>query len=276
LALAIDHRSQLEQMAQRLGAPIEKVQRLKELAVDAVVSISNERDGFGMLLDKTYGANALRLASQKNLWLASPVELPGSRPLEFDHIESLGAELVEWPRHLTVKCLCLYHPDDPVELREAQERELRRVTAACRIQGREFLLEIISGKHGPLQDDTVARVMSRVYELGIFPDWWKLEPQPSSQAWQACADAMTSSDPYCRGIVMLGLDAPIDSLVSSLQLAAHQPAVRGFAVGRTIFGHAADAYLAGRMSENEVVEDIAHRFRVLVDVWNEARGARES
>jgi 5-dehydro-2-deoxygluconokinase len=276
LALAIDHRAQLQQMAQRFGAPVEKLERLKELAVEAAVSVANGRDGFGMLLDNTYGASALRLASQKNLWLACPVELPGSRPLDFDHIDSLGAALVEWPPDVTVKCLCLYHPDDPVELREAQERELRRVAAACRIQGREFLLEIISGKHGPLQDDTVARVMRRVYELDIFPDWWKLEPQPSSQAWQHCVDVMTGCDPYCRGIVVLGLDAPIDSLVSSLQLAARQPAVRGFAVGRTIFGQAAEAFLAGRMSETEVVEDIANRFRVLVDVWNGARSARES
>lgn len=273
MALAIDHRLQLERVAHRCGAPLTKLARLKELAVDAAVRVARGRDGFGMLLDKTYGAAATLLASQNNLWLARPVEQPGSRPLEFDQIESLGAELVEWPLHLTVKCLCLYHPDDPAELREAQERELRRVAAVCRIQGREFLLEIISGKHGPLRDDTVARVMQRVYEIGIFPDWWKLESQPSSQAWQACADVIARHDTYCRGIVVLGLDAPLDTLVGALALAARQPAVRGFAVGRTIFGPAAEGFLSGRMSESEVVQDIADRFGALVDVWNEARGA---
>ena len=271
LALAIDHRSQLQDMASRLNAPVERICRLKELAVEAAVSVSKGRDGFGMLLDGTFGAKAIASAARENLWLARPVESPGSRPLDFDQIDSLAAHLVEWPTDLTVKCLCLYHPDDPPELRRAQERELVRLAAVCRSQGRELLLEIIAGKHGALEDDTVARVMARIYELGIHPDWWKLESQPTAEAWQACADVIGREDPYCRGILVLGLDAPLEQLIESLQRAVLQPLVRGFAVGRTIFGPAAEGYLAGRMSDADVVADIAGRFRTLVDVWDTAR-----
>jgi 5-dehydro-2-deoxygluconokinase len=45
-----------------------------------------------------------------------------------------------------------------------------------------LLVEIICGKHGPLNEDTSAKVMQRLYSLGIKPDWWKLEPQKTARA----------------------------------------------------------------------------------------------
>jgi 5-dehydro-2-deoxygluconokinase len=268
LALAIDHRSQLEELATRLTVQPAKIRRLKELAVRAAVNVARGRDGFGMLLDGTYGAGALELAAQENLWLARPVELPGSRPLEFDHMASLATDLIEWPTAVTAKCLCLYHPDDPPELRRAQERELLRVAAVCRRQKREFLLEIIASRHGPIEDDTVARVLLRMYEIGIYPDWWKLEPQSSAAAWKACADVIAREDDLCRGIVVLGRDSPLDQLIGSLQLASSAPLVRGFAVGRTIFWRAAEGFLSGQMSEDEAIADMSDRFAALVAAWN--------
>jgi 5-dehydro-2-deoxygluconokinase len=128
------------------------------------------------------------------------VEVPGSRPLEFEH-DSLATGLIEWPMEVTVKCTCLYHPDDPAELRAAQERELVRLAAVCRAQKRELLLEIIAGQHGSLADDTVAKVLARLYEIGIYPDGWQLEPEPGTRAWQACAEVITRQDDLCRGIL---------------------------------------------------------------------------
>ncbi|HEY2401213.1 MAG TPA: 5-dehydro-2-deoxygluconokinase [Steroidobacteraceae bacterium] len=268
LALAIDHRSQLAELANRLNVKHGKIERLKELAVQAAVNVARGRDGFGMLLDGTFGASALELASKENLWLASPVELPGSRPLEFDHMDSLATELTEWPTAVTAKCLCLYHPDDPPELRRAQERELLRLAAVCRRQRRELLLEIIASRHGPIEDGTVARVMSRMYEIGIYPDWWKLEAQSTAAAWQACADVIAREDDLCRGIVVLGMDAPLEQMIGSLRLAASAPRVRGFAVGRTIFGRAAEGFLSGQMSEEQAIADMSDRFAALVTAWN--------
>ena len=110
-------------------------------------------------------------------WIGRPVEEPGSRPLEFEFGGSLGAKLVEWPVAHTIKCLCFYHPDDSAEMKARQERELLRLHDAARTLGRELLIEIIASKHGPIGDDTLARVIERLYEIGIKPDWWKLEGQ---------------------------------------------------------------------------------------------------
>ena len=273
LALAIDHRTQLEELAQRLNAPLARLARFKVLALEAAAQVADGREGFGVLLDGRHGAAALRQAAHTGLWLARPVEKPGSRPLEFE-AASLAAHVLQWPARLTVKCLCLYHPDDPAQLRQAQELSLLRLAAVCRAQGRELLLEIIAGKSGELHEDTIARVLSRLYELDIRPDWWKLEPQPTAAAWQRCAQVIATGDEFCRGILVLGLDAPLPQLARSLELAAQCPLVRGFAVGRTIFADAAQAWLAGQTSDAAATAQMAGRFSVLVNAWTSARDPR--
>ena len=84
------------------------------------------------------------------------------------------------------------------------------------------------------------------------------------------------NDPRTRGIVVLGLDAPQEELAASFALAAKQPLVKGFAVGRTIFGDAARAWLKGDMNDAEAVTQMAERYSRLCDIWNRARkGALE-
>lgn len=220
-----------------------------------------------MLLDEEYGRDALFDAAEQSLWIGRPVERPGSRPLAFI-TPDLGSHLAEWPIVHTVKCLCLYHPDDPADLKERQEAALLAIYDACRTTGRELLVEIICPKHGAVADTMTARVLERLYAIGLKPDWWKLEPQPSEAAWRAVESAVEVGDRYCRGIVMLGLDAPEEELIDNFSLAARHPVVKGFAIGRTIFSHAAERWLRGAMSDAEAVADMAARFRRLSDAWD--------
>ena len=132
------------------------------------------------------------------------------------------------------------------------------------------MVEIIAGKHGAVGDDTVASVLERLYGLGIRPDWWKLEPQASAAAWAAIDRAIATNDPKCRGVVVLGLDAPEADLTRGFALAARAERVKGFAVGRTIFAEAAAAWLAGRIDDAAAIDDMAARFARLVAAWRSA------
>jgi len=266
MALAIDHRAQLEALADRHGAPRTRLEHFKLLAVEATTKVAGGQPGFGMLLDSTYGQKALYKAAKAGLWLARPVEKPGSRPLDLEPFH-----LAEWPVTQTVKCLCFYHPDDNEALKVRQERELLRVSDAARTAGRELLIEIIAGKHGPLTDTTVAAVLERLYALGIKPDWWKLEPQKSAAAWRAIEKTVEMYDSYCRGVVMLGLEAPERELAAAFGFISGTKLVRGFAVGRTIFAAAADKWLSGTMTDEEAVADMAARFQSLVSIWKETQ-----
>jgi len=276
MAFAMDHRVQLEAMVDRLGVSRDRIDTLKLLAVDAAARVADGRAGFGMLLDSTYGTKALFRAAKHNLWIARPVEKPGSRPLDFDHLPDLGSHLAEWPVTHTVKCLCFYHPNDGAELKARQERELLRVYDAARTAGRELLIEIIAGKHGPLEDATVASVLARIYELGIKPDWWKLEPQANAKAWRAIEQVIAERDGYCRGIVLLGLEAPEAELVAAFRVAAANRFVKGFAVGRTIFVAAAEKWFLGKISDEEAIADMAARFGSLVAAWQATQQAEVS
>lgn len=267
LALAIDHRKQLEEIADRLKVPRGRIADFKRLAVTATAQVSKGAEGFGMLLDDTYGRDAMFDAAKHNLWIARPLEEPGSRPLRFEFTQDVGARLVEWPVTHTIKCLAFYHPDDDKALKDEQAQKLLTAFEAARRVGRELLVEIISGKNGPLEDDTVARALEELYAQGLKPDWWKLEPQGSSQAWKNIAAVMERHDPYCRGIVLLGLEAPEEELAKGFAAAAGQPEVRGFAIGRTIFNDVAKDWLAGELSDDQAVAAMAGRFGKLVDLW---------
>ncbi len=269
MALAIDHRAQVEAMADEAGVPRERIPAFKRLAVDAAARVAKGAPGFGMLLDGRYGREALFRAGDHGFWIARPLEVPGSRPLrlETDADGSLGAALNEWPVDHIAKVLAFYHPDDDAALKAGQEATLKRVALACRQVGRELLVEIICSKNGPVGDDTMASVMRRLYEIGIKPDWWKLEGQPSAAAWAAVDAAITENDPYCRGVVLLGLDAPAAELEAAFRLAKGASTVKGFAVGRTIFGDAARGWLAGKLDDEAATAMMAERFGQLVDAW---------
>ena len=131
-----------------------------------------------------------------------------------------------------------------------------------------MLIEIIAGKHGALAETTVAEVVARLYAIGIKPDWWKLESQ-SAAAWGRIDAAIAAGDPLCRGVLVLGLEAPEAELGAAFRAARGSQRVKGFAVGRTIFAEPARRWFAGGTDE-DAVRDMAESFGRLVGFWNTA------
>ena len=271
LSFAIDHRKSLEDVADKVGASYDRLPPFKRLAVKAMAKVSKGRPGYGTLLDDKYGREAMFDAEKLGLWIARPVEDPGSRPLRFEFSQEMGGRLIEWPVTHTIKCLAAYHPDDSAEMKRKQQQKLMHLYLAARVVGRELLIEIVASKNGPMLDDTVSRVMDELYAIGIKPDWWKLEPQENGAAWDAIGKVIDARDPLCRGVVMLGLDAPEAELAKGFKTVADKPHVKGFAVGRTIFLEAAEAWLAGKLTDAVAVDNMAAKYASLVKIWNEAR-----
>jgi 5-dehydro-2-deoxygluconokinase len=275
--MAFDHRSQFVEMAQAAGAPLARIPALKRLLLRAAEATGRDRalDGrLGVLIDGRYGSDALNAATGRGWWVGRPVELPGSRPLAFDGTRSLATTLIAWPREQVVKCLVHYHPDDAAELRVAQEERLLELWEATRASGHELLLEVIppASMLAPGGTDAaVLRAVKRFYNLGLKPEWWKLAPM-SSASWAALATLIAERDPQCRGAVVLGLNQPFDELVAGFAQAAH-PVVKGFMVGRTIWGEASRDWLAGRIDDAALIARVAERFGRLVDAWRQTRSS---
>jgi 5-dehydro-2-deoxygluconokinase len=152
-------------------------------------------------------------------------------------------------------------------MKTRQERELLRLHDAARTLERELLIEIIASRNGPVDDRTTARVIERLYEIGVKPDWWKLEGQASRTAWDNIAGAIATRDPLCRGVMLLGLEAPEEDLAQAFALAHNCGVVKGFAVGRTIFVEPAVEWFAGRIDDREAIARMASAFARLGDLW---------
>ena len=269
--LALDHRRQFENLAAELGADTERISRFKMLGLRAVDFVARGDARFGILLDGRYGFEALAQTAEHPYWVGRPIELPGSRPLEFESSADVATELATWPVNHVVKCLVCYHPDDEVDLRERQDRQLVRLFDACRKTRHELLVEIVLPGGMPVDARTVSRAISRIYELGVRPDWWKLEPSASLATWENVEHAIARGDPYCRGVVLLGLSAPQAELIRSFIAAAPFKVVKGFAVGRTIFDEVARKWFSGATSDDAAVNGMAERLASLVSAWRHAR-----
>ncbi|TDR56165.1 5-dehydro-2-deoxygluconokinase [Halomonas ventosae] len=266
--LAFDHRKQLFDMAREEGADPVRINTLKRLLVQATERGSEHLGDsqVGVLIDDTYGQDALNDVTGRGWWIGRPVELPSSRPIELEGGRSIGSRLKTWPREHIVKCLVFYHPEDQGELRRAQERQVIELYRACCESGNELLLEIIPPRDLAKDDDTYLNAMQRFYNLGVQPDWWKLPPQ-TPDAWQRIGDLLAERAPHCRGVVMLGLDAPAEELKKGIMDSAGVGVCKGFAVGRTIFGEPSRKWLRGDVDDEQLIEAVKANYLELVETW---------
>lgn len=271
--LAFDHRRQLEDLVIATEPAGHRIAEFKQLvcrAAEQVAADASAGTEVGVIVDERYGEAVLARLTDRQWWVGRPVEIPGSCPIEFDPRSSMGLPLLKWPAAQVVKCLVFYHPDDDIELRLQQEDRIRQLHTDCAELGRELLLEIIATSKGqPCDEHTVANVMRRMYNLGIYPAWWKLESQ-TEQGWQEITAVIEQYDPQCNGVLMLGLDAPEAELRDSFAVARPFDICKGFAVGRSIFGAAARQWFAGEIDDAAAIRMIADNYAQMISYWNAA------
>ncbi|SCX73789.1 5-dehydro-2-deoxygluconokinase [Variovorax sp. EL159] len=274
--LAFDHRAQFADLARQAGSDESRVPALKQLLVSAAARVAQSHSlqgRVGVLIDGSYGSDALAAATGCGWWVGRPVELPLSRPLRFDGTSSVASQLVQWPVEQTVKCLVYYHPDDAVELRLEQEARIRELWEATRASGHELLLELIPPASilpktdtDAARDAVVLRSIERLYNLGFKPEWWKLSPM-APEAWDRLAELIAARDPQCRGAVILGLNQPLAHLARSFS-AATNPVVKGFMIGRTLWAEPGLRWLQQAIDDETLVQEVARNFAALVEAWD--------
>ncbi len=274
---AFDHRWQLLEMAQQYGRDHASICALKQLFIKAVEQVETDvrQRGIdadvGLLADQRFGQDSLNAATGRGWFIARPVEVQGSRPLAFEHGRSIGSNLIAWPQEHIIKCLVQFHPDDEPMLRLEQEAQIKGLYQASLASGHELLLEIIPPKDHPSTfPDVMYRAIKRLYNLGIYPAWWKIEAQTPA-VWQQLDALIQARDPYCRGVLLLGLNAPAAALAEGFGHARNSTTCRGFAVGRTIFQEPGRAWLAGEIDDATLIEHVQRTFVQLIDAWQAAR-----
>lgn len=269
---AFDHRIQLEEMAAAANASVSKVPELKQLLLEATYQVKEElglHGKTGLLCDGSFGQDVLNEVTGTDLWIGRPVEMPKSRPLEFEHGQSIGTILKSWPLEQIVKCLVFYSAADPVPTLEQQDKRIVELYDACCHSHHELLLELIPPAEELSTGESVYNSIQHVLTLGVRPDWWKL---PCMEAeWASRIDALIAEQtPHCQGIVVLGLDAPAEELAEGFKAFRNLDLVKGFAVGRTIFGKPAQAWFANEITDQELVTQVAGNYKSVISYWQKA------
>jgi 5-dehydro-2-deoxygluconokinase len=273
--LAFDHRWQFREMAIEEAGHDKDVPRLKQLIYQGGVEgvkrcdpVSNNPFQPGILCDDIYGQDTLNDVTGTDMWIGRPVELPRSRPLKFEYGNNVGQHLLSWPKEQVVKCLVFYHPDDSDDIRLQQEEKIKDLYDACCFSGHELMLEIIPPADSVVGKDTIARSMTRFYDLGVFPDWWKLPSQPTKN-WPLIDGVIDQRAPHCRGIVILGLDQPVAQIAQGFKDSARSRWVKGFAIGRTIVGQPSRDWLSKKIDDQQLIDSVAHRYQEIITLWQQ-------
>ncbi|PKH02053.1 5-dehydro-2-deoxygluconokinase [Psychromonas sp. MB-3u-54] len=268
--LAFDHRSQLVDIANESAADLGRISTLKDLIFKASKEVAQEAElagKAGILCDSRFGQSVLNDATGTDCWIARPIEQPGSRPLTLEH-GNIGSQLVHWPLEHIVKCLIFCHPDDHSGMQQVQENAVIEVYKACCQSGHELLLEVILPEGMPKGDAQYVQLLKRFYALNVKPDWWKLPPL-SADSWTQVSALIEANDSHCRGVVLLGLNAPADELKAGFDAASTCSWVKGFAVGRTIFAQPSRAWLANKIDDAILIDQIKANYHAIIQCWQQ-------
>ncbi len=172
-----------------------------------------------------------------------------------------------WPQEHIAKCLVFHHPEATQETRNIQAKKIKALFLACRATNHELLLEIIPPSNLNITDQTVANSMADMYRQEIYPDWWKLPPSPSASTWNAIESVIEANDKHCRGILVLGLDAPLDELEFSFKAVSGVNYCVGYAIGRSVFRHAAESWIQGELDDKGMVDKVTDNFEQVISAW---------
>ncbi len=270
--LAIDNRLYLEKLARELGAPEQRLYRLKALLAEGgrrLLAIPG-LPPLGVLLDEKWGAAPLAALTQSGLWLGRPIEISGQTPLAFLDNREAGIILRSWPQEHVIKVLVRYHPDDRA-LSSAQLPQLLRLFWAAAATHHELLIELVPPDGAALESTTLSRAIEQIYAVGVRPEWWKLPAPAEAESWRHIEESIRANDSSCRGVLALGGGLDEAELTQRFRVAGQAPICRGFAVGRTIFAEPSRAWLAGELDDEATVARVRDGFLRVVALWQQRR-----
>ena len=182
----------------------------------------------------------------------------------------VGSQLVEWPVDHCIKCLCFYHPNDPTELKKEQQDKLRACSRPREKSAGSCWWDRSRKARQPRRH-RLFRALEELYALGVKPDWWKLEPQASPGASARIEAVIGKNDPWCHGVVLLGLDAPR----TSWRRRSRRPPMRLLSRGSPSAARSFPMQKNGSAgSSTAAVADVARRFENLTEAWLAARGRK--
>lgn len=281
--LAFDHRMQFEQMAAHCKVPkkqwAQKIEQAKHFIAKGFYRVVEQQQlggNAGLLADDRFASSLLMQATGRGLWIGRPVEMPGQTPVVFER-DDVGLFVESWPEEHIIKCLAFFRSKERRQFFErkkmaeddhalkvffdGQLAQIKRIFSVACQANRELLLEIICD-----DEEDLLKHMGLLYKEGITPNWWKVTVS-SEDGWSKISSLIDEHDPHCQGVLLLGLEAPLDQLKKQLDVAVDKKWCRGFAVGRSFFAEALQHWLQNDIDDEKFVEQVAAAYGELAGYW---------
>jgi myo-inositol catabolism protein IolC len=239
----------------------------------------------GILVDEQFGAAILRDAASNNVVTACPAEKSGQEEFDFEYGENF-ARHIELFEPTFCKVLVRYNPQGDRVLNERQAARLKRLSDFLADKNRSrFMFELLvppekaqldklKGDKKVYDREVRPRLMvEAIHELqsaGVEPDLWKVEGVDRRGDCEEIVKAARAAGRDRVSCIVLGRGENDQKVRNWLAVAATVPGFIGFAVGRTTFWDPLVAWRSKKATREQVVAEIAGRYREFVDLFDRA------
>jgi myo-inositol catabolism protein IolC len=295
--LAFDHRGSFQKKMFGIeGDPTpeetERIADAKHLIYEGMVKAAESgavhEDEEGVLVDEQFGSDVPEQSKARGLKLAMPVEKSGQNEFDFEYGEDFGEHILQFDPAFS-KVLVRYNPDDDAEVNRTQLEKLKRLADWLHDNGRKFLFELLvpatdeqlasvggdSDRYdAELRPELMRRAIAETQDFGCEVDIWKIEGVDAREDAEMLAK-QTRQGAGREGVVcvLLGRGASDDKVDHWLRQAAPVEGFVGFAIGRSIWWDALQAFLDGSLEREAAAEKIAENYLRFIRVYQEQETA---
>ena len=269
--LAIDHRWQWEEWCDANSVDRSRIPSVKDLAAEAFLesrrrSTAAQTSG-ALLVDLTYGRTAFEAVREAGAVVGTPAEKAGAFPLEWTDVfeRSLPGAFV--------KVLVRHRSDMETAIVTRQREQLLELQRWCAAAGKTFVLEVLvspaAGEEPHFDSDgrpqRLAEYIRNSYDIGLVPDFWKIEGMPDRKSLQVVDAAIRQVEGPLQ--LILGKGAGMDAVRIWFNAAAGAASAAGFAIGRTVYFEPASQWLLGSIAREEAIARIAGNYEAVIAAW---------
>ncbi len=287
LFLPFDHRATFEKglfgIEGRKPAKkeVQKIRMAKQAIFDGVklaIEKGVPKNKAAVLTDEGYGSHVLKQAKKLGITTAMPVEKSGKDVFGFDK----GKKYREQIKRVNpdfVKVLVRYNPAN-VKDNVIQRKGLKELNDFLKKEKRKFLFELLVPAAGQqvkskdydsvLRPKLMVKAISELQGAGINPEIWKVEGVDKSSHMEDIVGQVKKINRNAV-VIVLGRAESEGRIKKWFEAAAKVNGVAGFAVGRTVFMEPLKQYVAGSISREEAVGQIAANYMKIASLWKKFR-----
>lgn len=239
----------------------------------------------GALVDEQFGGDVPRLAKERGIKLAMPVEKSGVDVFDFEYGEDFAKHIEAFDTDFS-KVLVRFNPDGDADDNALQLERLKRLADFLHSSGRRFLYELLvpatpeqlestggdtDRYDAELRPELMRRVIEQSQEYGIEVDIWKIEGVDERSDCEMLVRQARAGGRDQVACVLLGRGADNEKVDHWLTQAAPVEGFVGFAIGRSIWAGPLTSYLDKSLDRDAATDQVADNFMRFVRVYREAQ-----